>query len=89
MAFTPRVRQEEMISPKQREALAARKSEYLDIMNERLNGLPDSPYKQDLMRLRDHCFTKFPVFPVDLSIWKVAYYEDWVREFDKVPVAFR
>jgi hypothetical protein len=90
MAFAPRIqRQEEMVSPKQREALDKRKAEYLSHINEMLNGLADSPYKQDLMQRRDHCFTKFPIFPVDLSIWVIAYFEDWLREFDRVPPSFR
>ena len=89
MAFAPRFQQQEIVSPKQREALEKRKAEYLNQINEHLNGLSDSPYKQDLMRKRDHCFSKFPVFPVDLNVWVVAYFEDWLREFNNVPMDFR
>lgn len=81
MAFTPRTSPQEIVNPRQREALERQKAEYLTIINEHLNQMSDTETKQDLMRKRDHCFSKFPVFPADLSIWVVAYYEDWLREY--------
>jgi hypothetical protein len=81
--------QQDVVSPKQREALEKRKTEYLGEMNDRLNSLSDSPYKQELMQKRDHCFIKFPVFPADLNIWVMAYFEDWLRDYDRVPLSFR
>jgi len=84
MAFAPRFRQpEEIITSKQREALAKRKAELLGEINERLDQLPDSHEKQDLIKKRDHCVAKFPISPVDLSIWIVAYWEDWMRDYSR------
>ena len=81
MAFAPRYRQEEIVSPKQREMLANRKAELIAEMNERLDRMADSPAKHDLIMKRDHCIAKFPVSPVDLSIWIIAYFEDWMRAY--------
>lgn len=81
MAFTPRVQQEEMVSPGQREMLAKRKDELIAEINELLDGMPDSYVKEELIERRDHCMAKFPVFPVDLSIWIIAYHEDWMRAY--------
>jgi len=75
--------QEEMVSPKQREMLAKRKEELISEINGRLDQMPDSEIKQELIRKRDHCISKFPKFPVDLSIWTVAYFDDWMRDFHR------
>lgn len=85
MAFTPRrsSQPEEFVSPKQREALAARKADLIAEMNDRLDQMPDSYEKQQLIEKRDHCIAKFPIFPVDLSVWIIAYHEDWMREYDR------
>jgi hypothetical protein len=64
--------------------LAKRKATFLTDMNDRLNQMPDSEDKQDLIKKRDHCMAKFPIFPTDLSIWTVAYFEDWFREYARV-----
>ena len=85
MAFAPRrVAQEEIVGPKERETLAKRKAELTTEMDDRLAQMADSYEKQELIRKRDHALTKFPVFPVDLSIWIIAYFEDWVRDYDRV-----
>jgi hypothetical protein len=83
MAFSPRrvSQPEEFVSPKQREALALRKDELIKEMNDRLDTLPDSLEKQELVRKRDHALSKFPVFPLDLSIWMIAYYEEWIKAY--------
>ena len=85
MAFLPRRRasQEEYVSPKQREQLAKRRDDLLAEMNERLDQMPDSHEKQELIKKRDHCMAKFPVFPVDLSVWIIAYHEDWMRDYQR------
>lgn len=72
-----------MVSPKQREMLAKRKEELISEINGRLDQMPDSEIKQELIRKRDHCISKFPKFPVDLSIWTVAYFDDWMRDFHR------
>ena len=74
---------EEFVSPKQREALAEKKVELLGEIDERLNQMPDSYEKEELTRKRDHCVSKFPVFPIDLNGWIVAYHEDWMREYER------
>lgn len=84
MAFRPHFNQEEIVSPKQRDALAKRKTALVAEMNDRLNQMPDSEEKQELIKKRDHCITKFPVFPADLSIWVIAYHEDWLREYARM-----
>ncbi len=76
------------VSNKQRDLLLQRKAEYLALVNQHLEQLEDSPFKVELVTLRDRFFAKFPAFPVDLSSWVVAYYEDWLREFEKVPVVY-
>jgi hypothetical protein len=73
-----------MVSPKQREALANRKAVLLAEMNERLDQLPDSYEKEQLILKRNHCESKFPVFPADLTVWTIAYYEDFMRECDRI-----
>lgn len=75
---------EEFVSATQREALAKRKAELIAEINDRLNQMSDSDEKQELIKKRDHCIAKFPVFPVDLSIWQVAYWEDWMRDYNRV-----
>lgn len=85
MAFTPRLQPNELVTPKEREELAKKKIEYTSFFNDHLNRMPDSWYKQELMEKRDHCLKKFPVFPRDLSIWVVAYYEDWLKQLGQVP----
>lgn len=86
MAFGPRVfREEEVVTPKQREALESRRVALIGAINERLDRMPDDmPEKQELIAKRDHCIAKFPKFPTDLSIWTIAYYEDWMRAYDSV-----
>lgn len=76
-----RTTEEEIVSPKQRETLAKRKEELIAEINTRLDQMPESEIKQELIRKRDHCISKFPKSPVDLSIWVVAYYEDWLRDY--------
>ena len=87
MTVTSRFRQvykeEELITPKQREALAQRKIDLIAEINQRLDQMPESEVKQDLIRKRDHCIAKFPKSPVDLSIWIIAYHEDWLREYNR------
>lgn len=74
---------EEFVSPKQREALAVKKAELLGEIDKRLNEMPDSYVKEELVQKRNHCESKFPVFPVDLNGWIVAYHEDWMRDYDR------
>lgn len=74
---------EEYVTPKQREQLEKRKAELLAEMNERLDQMPDTYEKQELITKRDHCIAKFPVFPVDLSSWMIAYFEDWLRDYNR------
>lgn len=85
MAFRPqrRVTEEEIITPKQREALAKRKDELMGEINALLDQMPDSEVKIALTAKRDHCLAKFPVFPADLTIWIIAYHEDWLREYNR------
>jgi len=83
MSFARRQTQEEIVSPKQREALAKRKVELIAEIDNRLDQMPDSDEKVELIKKRDHCIAKFPVYPVDLSIWIIAYFEDWLREYER------
>ena len=83
MAFAPRYRQEEIVTSHQREALTKRKDELIAEMNERLDQMPDSHDKQELIKKRDHCIARFPIFPTDLSIWIIAYHEDWFRDYNR------
>jgi hypothetical protein len=53
-------------------------------MDERLAQMADSHEKLELISKRDHAVAKFPVFPVDLSIWMIAYFEDWMRDYRRV-----
>lgn len=89
MAFRPqrRVTEEEIITPKQREALAKRKEELMGEINKLLDQMPESEAKAELTAKRDHCLAKFPVFPVDLSIWIIAYQEDWFRDHNRAIAA--
>lgn len=73
------------LSAKERERLQQEKERYLTEINRRLDQLEDSPFKIDLAALRNQYFLKFPTDPTNLTIWTVAYYEDWLREFAKVP----
>jgi hypothetical protein len=75
---------DDMVSPKQREELEKKKVHYATEFNSRLDSMPDSHDKQRLLALRDHYLSKFPIFPVDLSVWLVAYYEDWLKEYNAV-----
>jgi hypothetical protein len=88
MAYAPRFRnpfrEEEIATPKQREELAKRKDELIGEMNARLDQLPNSHEKDELIRKRDHCIAKFPKLPADLSVWMVAYFEDFMRDYQRI-----
>jgi hypothetical protein len=86
MAFGPRVfREEEVVTPQQRDVLESRRVALLAEMNKKLDSMPDDMLdKQELIAKRDHCMSKFPKFPTDLSIWIIAYHEDWLRAYDSV-----
>jgi hypothetical protein len=77
-----------IIAPKEREKLLKQKEERLAEMNLLLDGIEDSPFKTELQTRRDHVFAKFPTDPANLTIWIVAYYEDWLREYRKVPESY-
>ena len=76
------------ISNKERDKLLQQKKEHLAAVNTLLDGLEESPFKQELLTKRDQVFAKFPTDPMNLTIWTVAYYEDWLREYHKVPPAY-
>jgi hypothetical protein len=78
------LRQQEMVSPKQRDELNKRRAEYAKEFNDLLSALPENYEKINLIQKRDHCLSKFPIFPLDLSIWVIAYYEDWMRDYRRL-----
>ena len=83
MAFAVRKEEADYVTPKERERLDAQQRECAAEMTRRLDALPEYA-KPDFLKMRDHCLSKFPKIPRDLSVWQVAYYEDWLREYNKV-----
>jgi hypothetical protein len=76
---------EEVVTPKQREQLDKQKKEFFTEIDVKLASIPEDSYdRPDLQRMRDNAFRRFPTFPVDLTIWKIAYYEDFLKAYQRV-----
>jgi hypothetical protein len=81
-SYAPIQKEEEFVSVKQQEALARQKQECAAAMVAKLQAIP-TELQDDLIRSREHALLKFPRFPRDVSVWRIAYYEDWMRKADE------
>jgi energy-converting hydrogenase A subunit M len=77
------LREQDLVSPKQRETLEIKRAEFIDLFEQRLALISVPEIREELMRKRDHCMSKWPITPANLSIWIVAYWEDWMREANR------
>jgi hypothetical protein len=76
---------QDYVSPKQRDLLNEQKEKFFQDIDRRLASLPKDSYdRPDLERMRSDAFSRFPEYPADLRIWKIAYFEQVMKAIDRV-----
>ena len=63
--------------------LKLQKDHYESEIHRVMAEFPDSVQREELWSLATRCLQKFPDAKHNISIWLIAYYEDWVKEYNK------